>query len=300
MHLDQLFYLIDISKTNSISMTAKRMFSSQQAVSDSIKRLETELNCTILNRSKTGVELTDDGKFVLSCAIRIAEQYDILTSHFQNQEMTPHLTGTLTIGVAPLATNTLLAKLLLTMHHYHPSIVLYAQEHTMETIFHLLYTNELDFGILGFMEKEPTTIQQIQTQSPIPIHFQELYKDRLVCVLFKNNPLSMQKGLTFHEITQHKYTMYSYSEMVFPGGLCLHISNNTEIHQKFMKEENTICLMPEQAAKLLYPKKDFRTLPITDAVPVIMYLIYRESTPLSANILYQTFIDITLSLVHSM
>ena len=84
MHSDQLLYLIDISKTNSINATAKRMFSSQQAVSESIKHLEAELNCTILNRSKTGVELTDDGKYVLSYATTMIEQYNFLRHHFQS------------------------------------------------------------------------------------------------------------------------------------------------------------------------------------------------------------------------
>ena len=65
MHTDQMAYLIDVAKTGSINTTAKRMFSSQQAVSESLKRLEAELNCTILNRSKRGVSLTEDGKYVL-------------------------------------------------------------------------------------------------------------------------------------------------------------------------------------------------------------------------------------------
>ena len=84
MHSDQLLYLIDIAKTNSINATAKRMFSSQQAVSESIKHLENELNCTILNRSKTGVSLTDDGKYVLAHAIDMIAQYNTLLKHFNN------------------------------------------------------------------------------------------------------------------------------------------------------------------------------------------------------------------------
>lgn len=63
-----------------------------------------------------------------------------------------------------------------------------------------------------------------------------------------------------------------------------------------MKEESTICLMPFQAYKLLYPKKDFCCLPIIDAKPIITYLVCRDED-LSMNPLYQTFIDTTVSLV---
>ena len=56
MNIDQLRYFADLAKTNSITNTAKRMFISQQALSESIKRLENEVGCTLVNRSKTGVE----------------------------------------------------------------------------------------------------------------------------------------------------------------------------------------------------------------------------------------------------
>ncbi|MBQ1188217.1 MAG: LysR family transcriptional regulator, partial [Peptococcaceae bacterium] len=54
MNIDQLKYLVDLAKTSSMNTTAKRMFISQQAISESMKRLEKELDCTLLTRSKTG------------------------------------------------------------------------------------------------------------------------------------------------------------------------------------------------------------------------------------------------------
>ncbi|MBQ2004658.1 MAG: LysR family transcriptional regulator [Peptococcaceae bacterium] len=86
MNTDQIAYFIDIAKTGSINTTAKRMFSSQQAVSDAIKRMEQELGCTILERSKRGVSLTDDGKYVLQQVLPIMKQYQILQQHFQQTD----------------------------------------------------------------------------------------------------------------------------------------------------------------------------------------------------------------------
>ena len=37
----------------------------------------------------------------------------------------------------------------------------------------------------------------------------------------------------------------------------LHVSGNTNIHKKFMQEENTVCLINAMAFKTLYPEKDF-------------------------------------------
>ena len=47
MRLDQLKYLVDIAQTGSITSTSQRFFVTQQAVSKSIKQLETELDTDI-------------------------------------------------------------------------------------------------------------------------------------------------------------------------------------------------------------------------------------------------------------
>lgn len=295
MHSDQLLYLIDISKTNSINATAKRMFSSQQAVSESIKHLERELNCTILNRSKTGVSLTNDGKYVLAHALRMIDEYNLLLQHFHKDNDKPIISGNLTIGVAPLATSTLLTDLLIKVHSAYPEIVLYAQEYPVETVLELLLEGKADFALLGSSQDWMNTPENIIKQAPIPLHFQKLYDDALVCVMSRNNPLSMQKMIMLQNAANLKKTMYNYSNKFVVDNTCLHISNNTDLHQKFMKEEQTICLMPYQTYNLLYPKKDFCCVPIADAHPVTTYLICREAESLSSNLLYQTFINTVVS-----
>ena len=149
---------------------------------------------------------------------------------------------------------------------------------------------------MGSINDNSIIPQKMKNQPSPLLHFQKLYTDELVCTMFKNNPLSMQKALLFNDINNLKQTMYAYSIISKPQNFCLHVSNNTDIHQKFMKEEGTVCLMPFQAYKLLYPKKEFYCLPIMDAKPIITYLVYRGED-LSKNPLYQIFIDTTISLV---
>ena len=64
MNIDQLRYFADLAKTGSMNTTAKRMFISQPALSESVKRLEEELGCPLILRQK-GVQqitLTSTGK----------------------------------------------------------------------------------------------------------------------------------------------------------------------------------------------------------------------------------------------
>ena len=52
MRIEQLRYLSDIQNTHSISKTAKRFFVSQQAMSNSLKQLESELKITLFGAQR--------------------------------------------------------------------------------------------------------------------------------------------------------------------------------------------------------------------------------------------------------
>lgn len=287
MNTDQLLYLIDIAKTGSINTTAKRMFSSQQAISEAIKRLESELNCLILERSKKGVTLTDDGKFVLQHGMAMMNHYQLMQEHFNSNPAT--LRGHLDIGVAWFAISTILSDLILKMHRLYPHVALYTTELTVEDILEQLLQGELDFGIAGFSAQGEIILEDVQKQYQSVLCFEKLYVDHLVCVIYKNNPLAINQEIHSTQLDHIKYTRYTYPRFDAEEP-CLHCSNHTEIHKKFMQEENTVCLMPYQGYKVAYGEKDFRALRVVDASPVNTCLIYRRQDGSATDALYQTFI----------
>ena len=291
MNTDQIAYFIDIAKTGSINTTAKRMFSSQQAVSDAIKRMEQELGCTILERSKRGVSLTEDGKYVLQQVLPIMKQYQILQQHFQQTD-TP--SGKLRIGVAQFATNIILTDLIFEMYRQYPNITLFTEELSIGDMIRNVLKGTLDFGIAGFTEDSPFSLKTIETAS---LCIQPLYIDQIVCVMHHNNPLSSKLSITPQDLAQVKFTSYSND----PNGTVmhnlLHVSGNTNIHKKFMQEENTVCLINAMAFKTLYPEKDFIALPVDDVNPVTMALFYQKQSKETVNPIYQTFIQAALKLL---
>ena len=52
----------EVAKYESISKAAEKMYISQSAITQSIKKLENLLGGQVFYRSKTGVELTEEGK----------------------------------------------------------------------------------------------------------------------------------------------------------------------------------------------------------------------------------------------
>ena len=75
MKMEQIIYLSDIAKTNSITQTAQRFFISQQALSTTIKKLEEEFNATFLKRTNKGVVLTEAGEYFLERSKGILDTY---------------------------------------------------------------------------------------------------------------------------------------------------------------------------------------------------------------------------------
>lgn len=300
MNIDQLKYLADLAKTSSINTTAKRMFISQQALSMSIKRLEHELGCTLLHRSKTGVEFTEDGKHILDSALHILEHYDEMMAYLDSSQHKNNPRGKLMLGIAPAATSSFLPDLLLTMHAQYPDITLYIQEHTAEQILSLLGDGKLDFGMFGFsVEDTDYFIDESYIEFSDAFHFYPLYTDYLVCVMTKNHPLSVYPSITNETLQNVKFTQYAHNPIARIEGLCYHVSNNTEIHQQFMREEGTICCMPFQVFQAAYDKKEFIAIPVSDSKPVTCYLAYRKNSDLIDSPIYQTFIQTARSIMET-
>ena len=61
MTLNQLKYVIALSKENSINEAAKKLFVSQPSLTASLKSLEQEIGFDIFLRNKSGISLTVKG-----------------------------------------------------------------------------------------------------------------------------------------------------------------------------------------------------------------------------------------------
>ena len=285
MNSDQLQYLIDISKTGSINTTAKRLYTSQPAVSESIKKLESELHCTILKRSKRGVTLTPDGRYILSHALPIMEHYDKMV-HYKETAPTPH--GVLSIGVAAAITNTLLGDLIMKMQESHPNVSLYTYESGQEEILDACKKGTIDFGLFGIIPVDEDPLSEYGDT----LCLKPLFSSPMVCVMSKNNPLAQNSSILFNSNSSLRFTFYNYSEAFCISDIsCLHISSNADIHKRFMCEKNTGCILPKYFADRLFRESKFTSLPMEDIDPALYYLAYRKDKKVEQNSIYKSFIQ---------
>ena len=70
-----LLLLKTLYEEKNITHTARRLFMSQPALSDRLRRLEKEFDCTILIRRPRGIEFTTEGEYLYHFFSKTFQQY---------------------------------------------------------------------------------------------------------------------------------------------------------------------------------------------------------------------------------
>lgn len=79
-----------ICSKGSLSKAAKALFITPQGLSRVLKNLETELECTLVNRAASGLELTDSGLCLLDYARQVTGEYDKLREKIDSIQGSVH------------------------------------------------------------------------------------------------------------------------------------------------------------------------------------------------------------------
>ena len=80
MTIQQLQYVLEVTKTGSVSKAARNLYLSQPNLSNAIKNLEHELGITIFERTTMGMQLTGNGQRLVQKAASIMEDIADITS----------------------------------------------------------------------------------------------------------------------------------------------------------------------------------------------------------------------------
>ncbi len=94
-----LKYYLEVSRTLNISRAAERLGISQPALSQAIKRLENSFGMELLERSRSGIQLTRAGQKLTNSANSLIEDFENIKADIVND--TTDVTGHYTIGCHP-------------------------------------------------------------------------------------------------------------------------------------------------------------------------------------------------------
>jgi len=155
----QLRAFLSLSRTGSFTKTARELHLSQSAISHSIKGLEQELQCRLLDRLGKSVILTQAGEQLLTHAERILGEMGTARERLRDLGKWGH--GRLRIGASPTSCQYILPNVLREFKESFPQCLIQIEPGDTPGALELLHSNRIDLALtlqppsLGLFEFRP-------------------------------------------------------------------------------------------------------------------------------------------------
>jgi len=217
MRFEQLYFLIEVAKTNSINFTAEQIYVTQQAISEALDKLEKELGVMLLHRTHKGVYLTEAGEVVAQKAKKVIDDIEDIKNYCENYsdssylEKTVEISGNLTVEIATSISKTILPKVIPIYAKIHPNVHLNIKEKRSMEIIDDMKNGEADVAVLVLLDKVLKDLEE-------EMFIEKLAYSKWYLVAKKSLPLAKKKSISLKEIMDYPLAFY------YPSGDHLFIS----------------------------------------------------------------------------
>ena len=154
MELKQLEYFCAIAETGSISEAARRLNMSQPPLSYQIHQLEEELNVTLFERSRQGVELTEAGKI-------LRKRAEDLLSYAGSTKLEVAKAGSkrvLRVGITPTTVTTLMPYIA-RFSKKNPDVKFEVHDGITASLYHYLMEGIIDVSVV----RTPLRLDEVES-----------------------------------------------------------------------------------------------------------------------------------------
>ncbi|MCB1513590.1 MAG: hydrogen peroxide-inducible genes activator [Hyphomicrobiaceae bacterium] len=172
----QLRYFEALARVQHFGKAADLCSVTQPALSMQIRELEQNLGLELVERTRTGIQLTDKGREIAQRAARILGDVRSLIEYAQHSDKV--LSGSLRVGVIPSIAPYLLPPLLPLIKQAYPDLELHVRETQTANLIQELLAGKIDVMLLAL----PVDHADIETL--------DLFQDRFVLALPKSKKLS--------------------------------------------------------------------------------------------------------------
>ena len=216
MTLNQLKYLLTLSETCNITLASKKLFISQPALSTAIKELEKELGFEVIKRSNKGCQFTPLGEIVVEKAKQVFHTIDEINN--LSSDKSELITGLLTIGSVPFASDTFLLDSIINLRTKYPRLKTSLVEDDSFQLLKRIGGHELDVAIILLCnEDKDALVEEMQKKH---LEFTKLFQDEMCFWVSQNNPLHARGSVTMKEILEFPLVYYKgnfnqYTESLF-------------------------------------------------------------------------------------
>ncbi|HAN09111.1 MAG TPA: LysR family transcriptional regulator [Clostridiales bacterium] len=193
----ELYYIFYVVANNeSISKAANELYISQPAVTQSIKKLESQLGGALFVRTKRGVILTEEGKVFYSYIKQGVEFFNNGENKFSQLKNLE--TGHIKIGASATITRNVLLPYIEQFHKLHPNIDIEITNHVTKELLLMLRNGTIDMLALNLPIKSNKDMaiipcKEIQDCFVVGKDYIHLTEKPIPLDELKNYPLIFQK-----------------------------------------------------------------------------------------------------------
>lgn len=196
MDLRQLRYLVALAEERHFTRAAAREHIAQPALSQQIRKLETEVGLALAERTTRSVALTAAGELLVHRARRILAEVDDAQAELAT--LAGVKGGRLAVGALHTMGPVDLSLLLASFHRNHPDVELTVREQSSEELAEMLRDDEIDLAFLSVTEN-------IQSRG---LELRRLVTEELVAVLPTHHPLAGREGVTLTELAADSFISF--------------------------------------------------------------------------------------------
>ena len=225
LRIEQFEYLIEISKNKSMSAASKKLHITPQALSTSIKKLEDELDLTILERTTMGVSLTPDGQSLLYLIESfLSGLHELQGKPYKN--ITP-ISGPMHLSLPQGFVETYLPGLLKTIYADYPELEIISTPYCYTDIIGRVHQGLDEYGLTY---KIFINDDDIMKDIPDDITFTTLYKAKFFCATSNKFPISKYKSISLKTFLENPIILHDPSAYLMNGILYYAGTPNRIIH----------------------------------------------------------------------
>jgi DNA-binding transcriptional LysR family regulator len=278
VELSQLEVFLAVARERRFSRAAEKLFRTQSAVSQTIRKLENELGESLFDRSSREGVLTDAGQVLYEYAEKLLNlRHDAEESLAELRELQ---TGKLKIAANEL-TALYLLPVLADFRRLHPMIKITVQRSLGSHIPDDVLQHSAELGVLSYKPAEPR------------LHSVVTYLDELVLVVPPKHPLAEAQEVSIRQLGAESFVAHTVSSPYREKVLEIFARHKTPLHmglelptlqaiKQFVALGSGVALMPEISVETEVTRGELVRIPVRELhVQRKLRLIYRKEAGLS-------------------
>jgi DNA-binding transcriptional LysR family regulator len=294
MDISQLEVFLAVAREGSFSRAADKLYRTQSAVSQAIRKLELEIGEALFDRSSRDGLLTDAGRVLQEYAERLLNLRDNAKEALS--ELRELQKGRLVVSANEF-TALYLLRVLAEFGRLHPAIRIMVQRSLGSQIPDDVLQHKCEFGLLTYDPQDPELASVV------------VYSDELIFVVPPKHPLARESRVSIRQLGAESFVAHIVSSPYREKVIQAFRKYKTPLHmgvelptlqaiKLFVAMGNGVAFLPEISVEDEIARGDLVRIPVQELkVHRKLRLIYRTSATLSHA--GRAFLKVTESVAHT-